>query len=81
MRLFEKGKRIMPLKLKLKSKDEIPAEVQSLYVERDGAWVLDVEGAADAVQLRAKLDEFRTNNFALAKERDELSCCPLGFTV
>ena len=43
----------MPLKLKLKSKDEIPAEVQSLYVEREGTWVLDVEGAADAVQLRA----------------------------
>ena len=62
----------MALKLKLKSKDEAPAEVQNLYVERDGAWLLDVEGTADAVQLRAKLDEFRTNNFALAKERDEL---------
>ena len=34
--------------------------------------MLDVEGAADAVQLRAKLDEFRTKNLALAKERDEL---------
>ena len=51
----------------MKSKDEIPADVQSLYVERDEACVLDVEGAADAVQLRAKLDEFRTNNTARAR--------------
>ena len=34
----------MPLKFKAKSKDEIPAELHSLYVEREGAFVLDVEG-------------------------------------
>jgi hypothetical protein len=39
-----------------------------LYVERDGAWLLDVDGAAD----KAKLDEFRITNVALIKERDEL---------
>ena len=60
----------MSLKFKLNSRGEVPVELQNLYVEREGAWVLDVEGAADAVQLRAKLDDFRTNNFALAKERD-----------
>ena len=38
--------RIIALKFKHQSKDEIPAQLQSLYVERDGAWVLDVEGAA-----------------------------------
>ena len=58
----------MALKFKFKSKDEIPAEQQSLYVERDGAWMLDVDGAAD----KAKLDEFRTNNIALIKQLDEL---------
>ena len=58
----------MALKFKIKSKDEVPAEQQSLYVERDGVWSLDVEGAVE----KAKLDEFRTNNVALAKERDEL---------
>jgi len=58
----------MPLKYKCKTKDEIPAEHQSLYAEREGAWVLDVDGAVE----KAKLDEFRNNNVALAKERDEL---------
>ncbi len=58
----------MPLKFKFKSKDEIPAEHLSLYAEREGAWVLDVDGAAD----KSKLDEFRANNVALIKERDEL---------
>ena len=33
----------MALKFKFKTKDEIPAELQSLYVERDGAWTLDAE--------------------------------------
>jgi hypothetical protein len=58
----------MALKFKYKAKEEIPAEVQSLYVERDGSWVLDVDGAAD----RTKLDEFRASNVALMKERDDL---------
>ena len=58
----------MTLKYKFKTKDEIPAEHHSLYAERDGAWVLDVDGAVE----KTKLDEFRNNNVALAKERDEL---------
>jgi len=58
----------MALKFKFKSKDEIPADHLPLYAERDGAWVLDVEGAVD----KTKLDEFRTTNAALVKERDEL---------
>ena len=58
----------MALKFKAKSKEEIPAELQSHYVERDGALVLDVEGAVD----RARVDEFRNSNVALMQERDEL---------
>jgi hypothetical protein len=58
----------MALKYKFKSKDEVPAEHLSLYTERDGGWVLDVDGAVE----KAKLDEFRNNNLALTKERDEL---------
>jgi len=57
----------MALKFKVKSKDEVPAELAAHYVERDGAWVLDAEGAAD----KAKLDEFRTNNVALLKRLEE----------
>ena len=59
----------MPIKFKVKSKDEIPAEHLALYVERDGAFVLDAEGAVD----KAKVDEFRSNNVALKKQLDELA--------
>lgn len=58
----------MPLKFKVKTKDEIPAEHLPFYAERDGAWVLDVDGAVE----KTKLDEFRTTNVSLLKERDEL---------
>src|SRR5512136_407427 len=57
----------MALKYKFKSKDEIPAEQQALYVERDGAWLLDVDGAVD----KSKLDEFRANNIALSNQLAE----------
>ena len=58
----------MALKFKYQAKAEIPAEHQPFYAERDGAWVLDADGAAD----KTKLDEFRNTNVALMRERDEL---------
>jgi len=58
----------MALKFKFKTKDEIPAEHLALYAEREGAWLLDVDGAVD----KSKLDEFRTTNVTLLKERDDL---------
>ena len=58
----------MALKFKFKTKDEIPADHLPLYAERDGGWMLDVEGAVD----KSKLDEFRHTNVSLLKERDEL---------
>lgn len=54
----------MPLKYKYASKGEVPAEHASLYVERDGAFVLDAEGVVD----KAKHEEFRQNNIALANQ-------------
>ena len=54
----------MTLKFKAKTKDEIPSEHQPFYVERDGVWVLDVDGAVD----KSKLDEFRTSNVLLLKQ-------------
>ena len=58
----------MGLKYRIRTRDEVPEEQRGLYAEREGGWVLDVEGAVD----KAKLDEFRTTNVALLKERDEL---------
>jgi hypothetical protein len=57
----------MALKFKYRTKEEIPAEHLAFYAEREGAWQLDVEGAAD----KTKLDEFRNNNLALLKQVDD----------
>ena len=59
----------MALKYKYPSKEQIPVELQSFYVERDGAWLLDADGVVE----KSKLDEFRTTNVALMKERDDLA--------
>ena len=63
------AQKIMALKLKFKSKDEIPAEHVSLYVERGGAFVLDAE---DGVE-KAKLDEVRMHNVTLQKQIADLN--------
>ena len=57
----------MALKFKVAARDDIPEEQRALYVERDGVWLLDVEGAVE----KAKLDEFRANNTALLRQLDE----------
>jgi len=54
----------MALKFKYASKGEVPDEHASLYVERDGAFVLDAEGVVD----KAKHEEFRQNNIALTNQ-------------
>jgi hypothetical protein len=54
----------MALKFKYASKGEVPAEHQSFYVERDGAFYLDAESDGS----KAKLEEFRANNIALANQ-------------
>ena len=54
----------MPLKFKIAKKEDVPAEQASLYVEKEGVFVLDVEGAV----AREKLEEFRTNNINLQNQ-------------
>src|SRR5215510_3888300 len=57
----------MAIKFKVKTKEEVPAELQALYSERDGELVLDVDGVVE----KAKHDEFRAANVALKKELEE----------
>ena len=57
----------MALKYKYKTREEIPAEQVNLYVEREGALVLDAEGVVE----KTKLDEFRTGNVTLRKELED----------
>jgi hypothetical protein len=54
----------MALKNKYNNLKEIPAEDVRLYVERGSEWVLDAEGDGS----KAKLEEFRANNIALANQ-------------
>jgi len=55
----------MPIKLKAKSKEEIPAELQALYVEREGELMLDVEGVVE----KAKHDEAKERRATQRKLR------------
>ena len=57
----------MALKYKVKTREEIPTEQAALYVERDGAFVMDVEGATD----KAKADELRNHNIELRKQIED----------
>ena len=54
----------MALKFKYASKDQVPAEHAALYVEREGAFVLDAEGVTE----KAKADELRNHNIELRKQ-------------
>jgi hypothetical protein len=54
----------MALKQKYADVKEIPTGDERHYVQRDGEWVLEVEGDGS----KAKIEEFRANNIALANE-------------
>ncbi len=62
----------MPKKYKFTKVEEIPESDKALYVERDesGAkvWVADFEGCVDVAQL----NQFRTNNISLQKQKADL---------
>jgi hypothetical protein len=57
----------MPLKYKYTSAGEVPAELKTLYVEREGAFYLDAEGVVE----KAKADELRNHNIELRKQIEE----------
>lgn len=59
----------MALKYKYSKREEIPAEQAGLYVEREGAFYLDAEGATDKV----KADEMRNHNIELRKQLEQLN--------
>ena len=56
----------MALKQSYTSKDEIPEALQEHYVESNGSYVLD------GYVSKNKVDEFRSNNISLVKEKTEL---------
>ena len=58
----------MALNFELESLDGLPEAHRELYVQRDGKYVLDVEGA----ESRTRVTEFRDNNVRLLKENEDL---------
>jgi hypothetical protein len=59
----------MALKARIKSIDEAPEALREFYTEKDGSFVLSVEGAVP----KDRLDEFRDSNIALKKQIDDLT--------
>lgn len=61
----------MALKLVYNSKAEVPEAMVSMYVEKDGKWILDIGDmvpAGELASMRSKVDEFRTNNLSLTEK-------------
>jgi len=55
----------MSLKYRYTNQQEVPAALTSHYVEKDGSFVLNVEGAVE----KSRLEELSQNNALLARER------------
>jgi hypothetical protein len=68
----------MKLKFALANKGELDAlaePLRALYVEKNGRWQLDLDGAVDVAEfdtVNTKLTEFRDTNIRILKERDDL---------
>jgi len=65
----------MSMKAFYNTKEEIPKGQEALYTERDGKWVLDVEGMVPSAELQSandRLSEFRSNNITLSQQLKDL---------
>lgn len=65
----------MPLKLKYDKKEDIPKGLEDAYTEKEGIWVLDVDGmvpSAELTDLKTKISEFRDNNVSLQTKISDL---------
>lgn len=61
----------MALQVSYAKKEDVPEALASLYVEKDGKWILEVEGmvASDELSsIKSRLDDFRTNNITLTEK-------------
>ena len=63
----------MQLKFKYNMQQEIPEEYKEFYVERDGAWCVDVVGVTDAQHAEQREAELAAERNALQGECDALT--------
>jgi len=61
----------MSLQVSYAKKEDVPEAQAALYVEKDGKWVLEVEGMVavdELTTIKSRLDDFRTNNISLTEK-------------
>jgi len=61
----------MALRVSYAKKEEVPEALAALYVEKDGKWVLEVDGMVpsdDLATIKTRLDDFRSNNITLTEK-------------
>lgn len=61
----------MALRVSYAKKEEVPEALAALYVEKDGKWVLEVDGMVpsdDLATMKTRLDDFRSNNITLTEK-------------
>src|SRR4051812_3244772 len=63
----------MPLKIRYATEEEIPQDQRSHYAERNGAWVLNVEGAVPAEELTRERRDRETATARAAAAEAELA--------
>ena len=63
----------MQLKFKYNTQEEIPVEYKEFYVQRDGAWCVDVQGATDTQQVEQREAELCAERNALQGECEALT--------
>lgn len=61
----------MPLPAVVESLDKLPEAIRSEYEQRDGKYVLRVEGELPGFVPKGRHDEFRENNLKLTRELEE----------
>lgn len=65
----------MPLKAVVESLEEVPEALREFYEERDGKFVLGVDGSPSddqVTELKERIQQFRTNNIKLNQQLAEL---------
>jgi len=60
------------LKFIVDTLEEVPEAQRELYVEKDGKFVLDVEGVPEDPEVKKRIDEFRENNIKLFQKAEEM---------
>lgn len=63
----------MPLPAVVESLDKVPEAIRGEYEQRDGKFVLRLDGEPPGFVPKSRIDEFRENNIRLTREKEQLA--------